>query len=272
MKLLTVDGLVNTITLALAVRNAAQASTGQQANAAGDNTSLVADDVAKEIASDDNTVKTSGVLDENHGSAIDELVLDLEIRELAFKRLRHDLAPQTAGGQHIRLVQGPNLLLASATGHEASQTSNTFDLGAGVGFRVPGRAGAVVFLALAKVDAARQLADNDNVGATADLRLEGRGVNEGVRGKEAWAQVTVCSHLFAQLQKALFRSDGASAPFRAANGTEKNGIGGVCGSEGFICEGASGSVNGALLFKKVSERYAGRMKRDVRHQAAGLGG
>lgn len=240
------NGLVNTVALALAIGNAAQAGTGQQANAAGDNASLVTDDIAKEVACDNNAVEASRVLDQNHSSAINKLVLNLEIGELALKCLRHDLAPQAAGSQDIGLVQRPDLLVAAAAGHEASKTRNALNLGARVGLSVPSCAGAIVLLALAKVDAASQLADNDNVSAAANLGLERRSIDEGVRREKARAQVTICSHLFAQLQQTLFRADRSSTPFRAANGTEEDGIGGVGGSERFICKGASGGINRAL--------------------------
>lgn len=101
-------------------------------------------------------------------------------------------------------------------------------------------------LAVAKVDAAGQFADDDEVGTAADLGLEGRGVHEGVGGEEAGAQVSVRAHLLAQPQQALLRADSAGAPFGTANGTEEDGVGGLGGGEGLVCEGGSVGIDGAL--------------------------
>lgn len=99
--------------------------------------------------------------------------------------------------------------------------------------------------ALAKVDAAGELADDDEVGAAADAGLERGRVDEGVRGKEARAQVAVGAHLLAQPQDALLWADGAGAPFGAADGAEEDCRGGLGGGEGLIGEGAAGGVDGA---------------------------
>lgn len=167
--LLTVNGLVDAIALALAIRNAAQAGAGQQANAAWDDAGLVADDVAKQVTRDDDAVQAARVLDHDHGRAVDELVLHLEIRKLLLERLCHDLAPEPARRQHVGLVQRPHLGLAAAPRQEPGQTRHTLDLGARVRLRVPGVAVAVVLVALAKVDAARELAHDDKIGAAAHL-------------------------------------------------------------------------------------------------------
>ena len=63
-------------------------------------------------------------------------------------------------------------------------------------------------IAVAKVDAARQLADDGEVGAAANLSLEGRTVNQGLGSEAAGTQVAVGAELFAQLEDALLRSYG----------------------------------------------------------------
>lgn len=240
------NGLVDAVALALAVGNSAQASAGQETNATRDNTGLVTNDIAEKVAGDDNAVEAGGVLDHDHGRTVNELVLDLEVGEFLLERLGHDLAPQTAGGQNVSLVERPDLLLATAAGEEASETGNALNLGARVGLHVPSGARAVVLLAVAKVDAAGQFADDDEVGAAADLGLEGRGVDEGVGGEEAGAQVSVRAHLLAQPQQALLGADSAGAPFGTANGTEEDGVGGLGGGEGLVCEGGAVGIDGAL--------------------------
>ncbi|KAI6767077.1 hypothetical protein HG531_011437 [Fusarium graminearum] len=235
-----IRGGTYTVALALTIRNTAQTGTGQETNASRDDTGFVTDDISKEVARHDNTVKTGGVLDQNHSSAVNKLVLDLEVRELLLKSLVHDLSPQTAGGQHVGLVERPHFLVTTASCEETSQTSDTLNLLSGVRLSVPGRAGAVILLALAKVDSASEFSHNDDIGTAADLGLEGRGVDEGVRGEEARSQVAVCAHLLAELQKTLLGTDSTGAPFGASNGTEEDSVGSLGGSEGLV--GQRGAV------------------------------
>lgn len=138
----TVYGLIDAVALALAIGDAAQAGAGQEADAAGDDAGLVAD-VAKQVARHDDAIEAPGVFDHDHGRAVDELMLDLEVRELLLKRLRHDLAPQSARGQDIGLVQRPDRLVATSPGQEAGQAGDAPDLLARVGLHVPGLAIAV---------------------------------------------------------------------------------------------------------------------------------
>ena len=72
---------------------------------------------------------------------------------------------------------------------------------------------AVVFFALAEVDAPGQFADDVEVDAAADVGFEGGDFNEGVGGEVAGAQVSERVHFFAELEEALLRADGAGAPF-----------------------------------------------------------
>lgn len=217
------DGLVDAVAAALAVGDAAEAGAGQEADAAGDDAGLVADDVAKEVAGDDDAVERRGLLDQDHGGAVNELVLHRQVGKLALKRLRHDAAPQPARGQHIGLVERPNPPVAPAPGQEASQTRDALHLGARVGLHVPSGAGAVVvLLAVAKVDAARELAHNDDVGAAAHVGLEGRRVDERVGREEARPQVPVRAHFLAQLEDPLLRPHRARAPFRAPDGAQEH--------------------------------------------------
>lgn len=140
------DGLVDAIALGLSIGNASQAGTGQQADAARNHTGLIADDVTKQIAGYHHAVEASRVLDHDHGSTVNELVLNRQIREFFGKRLRHGLAPQPAGSKDIGLVQRPDLGLATAAGQEASQASHTLNLNSGVRLGVPGTARAIIFL------------------------------------------------------------------------------------------------------------------------------
>lgn len=96
------------------------------------------------------------------------------------------------------------------------QPRHSLDLRPRVWFRVPRMSVAVVFFALAEVDAPGQFADDVEVDAAADVGFERRDVDEGVRGEVAGAQVAEGVHFFAELEEALLRADGAGAPFLEA--------------------------------------------------------
>jgi hypothetical protein len=204
----TVDGLVDTVALALAIRDAAERSAGQQTQAAGNDGSLVGDDVAEQVAGDNDTVQSTGVLDHDHGSAVDELMANLQLRELLLHDLSNDLSPQSAGGEHVGLVQTPDgswgVLGESEVGGE---TGDALDLGARVGLSVHGVTRAIVLNTVTEVDTTGQFADDVDVDATADFGLERRALDERVRGEEAGSEVAECAHLLAQLEKTLFGTD-----------------------------------------------------------------
>lgn len=216
------NGLVNAIAPRLAVGDTTKTSARAQADAAGDDAGLVANDVAEEVASDDDTIQTARVLDHDHGGAVDELVLQLQLRELGRHGLRHDPAPEPARRQHVGLVQAPHGRGRVAREREVrGQSRDTLDLGARVQLGVPGHlvAGVEVgLLALAEVDAARELADHRKIGAAADRGFQGRELDERVRREEARAQVPVRLHLLAQPQDPLLGTHRARAPFRPADG------------------------------------------------------
>ncbi len=61
----------------LSVWDTAQARARAEADASGDDTSFVANDVAEQVACDDHAVEAARVLDHDHGRAVDELVMQL---------------------------------------------------------------------------------------------------------------------------------------------------------------------------------------------------
>jgi hypothetical protein len=86
------DGLIDAVAFALAVGDPAETGTGEETDAAGDDGGFVADDITEQVASDDDTVEATGVLDHNHGSAVDdELVVDLELGVFLCKDVRDGL-------------------------------------------------------------------------------------------------------------------------------------------------------------------------------------
>lgn len=245
---LTVDRLVDAVAPALAVGDSAQTSAGAETDAAGDDAGLVADNVAEEVAGDDDAVEAGGVLDHDHGGAVDELVVELELGKLLGHGLGDNLAPQAARGENVGLVQAPHGGgRVPRKGEVTRQAGDALDLGTGVGLGVHGVTGAVILGALAKVDAAGQLADDGEVGAAAHLGLEGRELDEGVGGEEGRSQVAVRAHLLAQLEETLLRADGAGAPFGTTDGTEDDGIGSFGGGESLVGQRDAVGVDGALL-------------------------
>jgi hypothetical protein len=243
-----VNRLINAITLALPIRNPTQTRARQQPNTPRDDRCLITDNIPKQVARNHDAVQRARVLDHEHGCAVNQLVVELELRELLLKHLGDNLPPQPAGRQHVRLVQTPHLgRRVLGQREEPRQARDPLDLGARVGLGVEREARTVVLLALAKVDAARQLPDDDEVGAAADLGLERGRVDEGVGGEAAGAQVAVGAELLAQLEDALLRADGGrGTPFWAADGAEEDGIGGLGGGEGLVGEGGVVGFDGGL--------------------------
>lgn len=194
----TVNRLVDTINLGLSVRNTAQARAGQETERAGDNARLITDDVAEQVAGDNDAVELPRLLNHDHGRGVNKLVLDLELGELRGHDLRHGLPPQTTSSEDVGLVQAPHgergVVLQSQVSREPGDALN---LRAGVRLRVHGVAAAVVLLALAEVDAAGQFADDVEVDAAADFGAERGAVDQRRGGEVAGAQVTECAHFLA---------------------------------------------------------------------------
>ena len=215
------DRLVDTVHPALAVGHTTQTSAGQQTQGAGDDTRLVTDDITEQVASHNNTIQLAWVLDHKHGSRVNEVVTNRHLRELLSHNLSNDLAPQTARRKNVSLIQTPHrqrrVVLQSQVRCEAG---NALDLGARVRLRVQREPGPVVLLALAEVDAARQLADDVEVHAAAHVRLQRGAVDQRGRGEVARAQVAECAHLLSQAQDALLGTDGAGTPFLFATSDE----------------------------------------------------
>lgn len=101
------------------------------------------------------------------------MVAELKLRELLLHDLGHGLAPQTAGGHDVGLVERPDGRRRVLRKCEmCGETSDALDLVARVRLGILGEAFAVVLDAVAEVDAASKLTDNVEVDATADLSLE----------------------------------------------------------------------------------------------------
>lgn len=242
--------LVDTVALALAIRQTTQTGRGQQTNATGDDTGLIADDVTEQVARHDDAVEGTRALDHQHSRRVDQLVLQLQLGKLLLEQLGDGLAPQPARGQHVGLVQAPDLgRRVLGQSQECRQTRNTLNLGAAVGLGVEREAlDAVVLLALAEVDTTSQLTHDDEVSTAAHVGLEGRAVNEGIGGEAAGAQVSVGAELLAQTQDAGLRAyGGGGTPLGTTDGAEQDGIGGLGGVEGLFGQGVAVGIDGGLV-------------------------
>lgn len=177
---------VDTVAPTLSIRDTTQTSTGQKSDATWDDTRLVADDISKQIARNHHTVESSWVLDHQHGRAVNQMMSKLQLRKFIRHDFCNDLPPQPTRRQHVCLVQTPHrkgrVLLERQM---RSQPRNSLDLCPRVWLRVPRCSIPVVLLPLAKVDAPSQLADDVEVRAAADFRLERGDVNEGLGGEVA---------------------------------------------------------------------------------------
>lgn len=126
------------------------------------------------------------------------------------------------------------------------ETSNTLNLLSAVCLGIPCVSITGILLSLAEVETAGQFADDVEVGAAAAVGLQWGGLDEGLGGEVAWAEVSVGSHLLAELENALFWADCTGSPFWATNGSEKDSVGGLGRGEGLVCKWGAVCVDGAL--------------------------
>ena len=208
-------GLINPTDHTFPIRHPVQTRAGQQTQASRYHTRLITYDIPKQVTRDDDSIQRPWVLDHQHGRTINQMMPKLQLRKLVLHHLAHNPPPQATRRKHIGFIQTPHFprrLLSH--GQMGRQPRHPLNLRPGIGFRVP-RVTIVVLLLLAlpEVDAPRQLADDGEVDAAADVLFERGDGGQGVGGEVAGAQVPECLELFAQLQQALFGADGAGAVF-----------------------------------------------------------
>lgn len=206
--------LIDTIDPALSIGNTTQTSTGQKPERTRDDTGLVTNDIAKQVAGDNNAVQLPRVLHHHHGRGVNKLVPNLHLREFLRHNFRHRLAPQPTRREDVGLVQAPHgqrrVVLQGEVCREAGDTLN---LDARVRLRVQRVAATVVLLALAEVDTAGKFSDDVEVDATAHFGAEWGSVDQRGGCEVAGPQVTEGGHFFAQFEETLFGADGTRAPF-----------------------------------------------------------
>ena len=205
----------------------------QHAYGAGDAGSLVGQDVAKQVAGQNN-VELAGVEHQLHGAVVNVEVIGLDVGILGGDTL-YGFAPHTARLKNVRLVDARHLA-ATLAGHIEGDASDALDFGRGVVHVVMARTGLVAPL-LAEVHIAHELAAYNQVKAIAQsLGLQRACV--GQRGPQlGGAQVREQVQLFANAQKAALGAVGGRldvVPFRAANSAQQHRIGCFARVDGFL--------------------------------------
>lgn len=189
---------------------------------------------------EDDAVQLPRVGADEHGGRVDELVVELEVRVLLVKRFLDDPTPQPRSREDVGLVDRVDGEWRVGAFREVrGEAGDALDFGDRVGARVE-RFGVAALgrardglAAVAKVDAADQFADDDNLGPLGDVLLEGRVGDEGRGREEGGADVGVEAEGFAEREEAnLGTQRRVGSPFRTADGTCSGGGGGqgVCGT------------------------------------------
>ena len=173
------------------------------------------------------------------------------------------LAPEPRGLEHVGLVDrgdaGRAAVRGAAPGGLEGDAGDPLDLGDRVLAGVVG--GVAVAAGVAEVDAAGQLADDEQVGAGDPLLAQRAGADQR-RARPHRAQVGVQAHPLAQAEQALLgarRVGVGRVPFRAADGAEQDRVGGAAGVEDLVGEGDAvrvdrGAADQALVELELAER------------------
>src|SRR5215472_1984710 len=189
-----VDGLVE-------VDLAAERGGGQHAERAGDDAGLVGEDVAEEVFGE-HDVEVARYVHEVHRHRVDELVLDGYVGVFGFQFVDGG-APELRALEYVGLVDLSQFLATLARELEGD-APDADDLVLGVAHRVDGLAGLHIPRArLAEVEAAKELAHEEDVDTLGDLGAQWRVVTERGEGK-AGAQVCIATEDLADLQQAGF--------------------------------------------------------------------
>ncbi len=199
-----------------------------------------------------------------HGGRIHQHVLELQLRKFAADECLRDLAPQARGLEHVGLVDGGEAP-APPAGELRRHPHDALDLGDRVAAQVA-RARRVALLR-AEVDAAGELAHEQQIDARHDVALEGRGIGKrGVHGDGT--QVGERPQLLAQPQQTALRAQRriGRRPLRAANGAEQHRIGCQTGGQGGRRQGIAVRLDGSAAegqggeLEIVAEALRNRLK------------
>ena len=215
-----------------------QARRRQHAQRAGEHGGLVRKDVSEQIRAE-NRVEKSGVAQQHHRHAVDELVIEGHAR-MGPRLVFDDLVPERADFQHVGLVHVGESSAPPGRGLEA-YSRDAPHLRLPVHHGVPSRglaAGLEAPAGLAIVEAARQLADHDQVHSLHAFRTQWTGIGQGGRDRRG-PQVRIQVEGLADAEQPrlgllLLR---LAVPARTAHGTQQDDSGFACPRQGLGRQG-----------------------------------
>ena len=143
--------------------------------------------------------------------------------------------------------------LGAAAGRLEGGAGDPLDFGGVVLAGVVG--GVAVAAGVAEVDAAGELADDQQVGAGDPLLAQRAGADQG-RARPDRAQVGVEAHPLAQAEQALLgarRVGVGGVPFGTADGAEQDRVGGLAGLQHLVGEGDAVRVDRAAAHQALVE-------------------
>ena len=262
-----VDGLVE------AERAGAEGGGGEHADGAGQHGRGVGEDVAEDVAGDDD-VELSGGADQLHAGGVDIKVGQLHVGVFAAD-LDDDFAPELHGFEHVGLVDGAELVAAEAGGLEAG-VGDAGDLVLGVAHGVDADASAVLDVdaaGLAEIEVPVQFAEDEHVDAFDDLGAQGGGADE-LGEDEGGAEVGEEGEFLAELQQAGAGAEAAVVDLvrGAADRAEQDGVGVSGEGKGRLREGGSGRVDAGLADGSLGHLHVEPVAGDGAEHLDGLRG
>ena len=206
-----------------------------QTDRAADDRRLIGEDVAKQVARHDH-IELRRTHSKLHGAVVDVEMIERDIAVPRCKR-RHRTPPETRGREHVRLVHGRDLA-TSKTRRLECETCDALHLGDGVVLHVPRTLRTVHLLGLAllsEVDAADQLAHDDEVDTAHEFQLQRRVLDQCVRDLHG-AQVRIETEPLAESQNRTLRAQGRlhTVPLRPADCAEEHTVRCLADREGVL--------------------------------------
>ena len=210
-----------------------QACRWEHPQRAGQHRRLVAEDVPEQVLGDDH-VEVGGARDKLHRGVVDQQMVQFDAFVLR-RQPGNGLPPQARGLEHVRLVHGGHPAVAFAGGLER-HPGDPLNLRDGVRTVVMGA--VAIAPGIPEVDAARELADDEQVGALDSLPPQRACLQQRVAGSNR-AQVREQSETLAKPEQSLLgarRIGVGGVPLRPPHRTEQDRIRGPARLEYLVGE------------------------------------
>jgi hypothetical protein len=175
-------------------------------------------------------------------------VSQLDVRIVLGLHRRHHRPPALRHLQHVGLVDRRDVAVAML-GALKGDVGNPFNLVVGVDHRV-GCAPVGRAARRAEVDAAGQLADEEDVGVGHAFGAQGGGVGQALRHEDG-PEIGVDGEGLSQREEAALGAfvAGAVVPLRAADGPEQHGVAVEARRAGGVGQGRVGRVEGRAAYE-----------------------